>query len=69
MFNNSNDFSLNIEQLKVENGTSYMETIIDYCENNHIDVEDIVSLISKPLKEKLSEEAFGNSKNPHLDDF
>lgn len=56
MFNNANEFSLHIEALKSEKGTSYVETILDYCEENMIDVEEITDLISKNLKEKISME-------------
>lgn len=56
IFSHPNEFSLHIETLKIQNQTSYMETIIDYCDENFIDVEDVVPLINKILKEKIADE-------------
>jgi len=60
MFSNSNEFSLHIETLKQQTGLSFVDTIIDYCEKNMIDVEDITPLINKSLKEKIALEARPN---------
>jgi hypothetical protein len=47
-------FSNDIEILvKENNGMNYIEAICLYCEQNSIEIESIVKLISKPLKEKL----------------
>jgi hypothetical protein len=36
---------------------TYISAIVDYCEVNNIEVENISKLITKPLKEKLKYEA------------
>lgn len=47
-------FSNDIENLVKDNtGMNYIEAICFYCEQNSIEIESIVKLISKPLKEKL----------------
>lgn len=40
----------------MEKGLSYVDTILEYCEENIIDVEEIADLISKNLKEKIAME-------------
>ena len=45
---------MEIEELVKENsGMNYIEAICHYCEENHIEIESVTKLISKPLKEKL----------------
>ena len=36
---------------------TYISAIVEYCEINNIEVENISKLITKPLKEKLKYEA------------
>ena len=51
-------FAQEIESLVHENeGMSYIDAIIPFCEQQSIDVESVPKLISKPLKEKLKYEA------------
>jgi len=51
-------FAQAIESLVHENeGMSYIDAIIHFCELQSIDVESVPKLISKPLKEKLKYEA------------
>jgi len=51
-------FAQEIESLVQENeGMSYIDAIIHFCELQSIDVESVPKLISKPLKEKLKYEA------------
>lgn len=57
IFETSTQFSLFIEEQKTNNSSSYMEEIIAYCNQNMIEYEDIVKLISPSLKEKIRIEA------------
>lgn len=62
MFNNSNDFSLHIETTALSNKSTYVDTILSFCEEKEIDVDDITHLINKSLKEKIALEVrFSNS--------
>lgn len=54
MFKNSNEFSLFIETTKANTGKDYMECILEYCEENFIDPEDIAQLVNKNLKQKIA---------------
>ena len=47
-------FSNDIENLVKDNsGMNYIEAICHYCDENHIEIDNVNKLISKPLKEKL----------------
>lgn len=50
-------FSLDIERYVRDNNCNYIEGIVQYCEENEIEIEKITKLISKPLKEKLKNDA------------
>lgn len=54
MFKSANEFSLFIETEKAKTGKNFMECILDYCEENYIDPEDIASLVNKNLKQKIA---------------
>ena len=56
-FNSANEFSLYIEELVNAKKLSYMDAVIQYCEDADIDVESIKSLVNKSLKEKIQAEA------------
>lgn len=53
MFNTANEFSLYIEQVVRSKRISYMDAILEYCKENYLEPDDITSLISKSLKDKL----------------
>ena len=46
-------FSMNIEKLAKSGECSYLDALIDYCDKNSVEPEQIKPLISKSLKEKL----------------
>jgi hypothetical protein len=50
-------FAQEIESLVSEQKSSYIDAIVNFCEQNNIDLESVPKLISKPLKEKLKYEA------------
>jgi len=50
-------FSQNIERIAIEQHVSHIEAIVSYCEENNLEIEFVDKLISKPLKEKIEEEA------------
>lgn len=53
MFENSNSFSLHIEQVVKSKKCTYLEAVLAYCEENFIDPQDIKKMISKSLKQKI----------------
>ena len=56
MFQNSNDFSLYIETMAIDEGISCYNALLNYCHDNDIDPEDIAKNVNKNLKEKLAVE-------------
>jgi len=54
----SRKFTQEIETIAHTNeGMSYIDAIVFFCEKNNVDVESIPKLISKPLKDKIKAEA------------
>ena len=46
-------FAEDIEHLVLTTKMNYIDAIIQYCEDNEIELESVGKLISKPLKEKI----------------
>jgi ribosomal 50S subunit-associated protein YjgA (DUF615 family) len=40
-----------------ESKINYIDAIVTYCEENNIEIDTISKLVSKPLKEKLKNDA------------
>lgn len=56
-YSSSNDFSLMIEKLSFEKKIPYIDTVIKFCEDNDVDINDVKRYINKSLKEKIQSEA------------
>ena len=52
---NSKEFSLKIEGIVKEKRISHMDAIVWYCDENGLDTSQVSSLISKSLKENITE--------------
>lgn len=50
-------FAIEIEKLVIEHNCNYIDGIVMFCEENNYEIESISKLISKPLKEKLRNDA------------
>ena len=50
-------FSSDLEEIVRENELTYIESIVQYCDENTIEIDTISKLLSKPLKERLRCEA------------
>jgi hypothetical protein len=66
LFLNKNHFTKMIESTTREKNLSYMEAIIDICEENDIEPEDIAKYISGIIKDKLEAEARSLNFLPRL---
>ena len=53
MFETANEFSMFIESLAADKKLNVVDTILEYCEENYIEPEEITKLINKSLKDKL----------------
>ena len=52
-FISKDKFAEDIEQLVLTTKMNYIDAIVQYCEDNEIEIESVSKLINKPLKEKL----------------
>ena len=50
-------FMIEINHLVKTKKIDHIDAIVEYCHNNGIDVEEVIPLISRPLKEKLKVDA------------
>jgi hypothetical protein len=50
-------FALEIEHIVATENFNYIDAICHYCEINSLEVDSVTKLISKPLKEKLKNDA------------
>jgi len=56
-FLSQSKFSSDIESFVKTGNINYIEAIVQYCEQNNIELESVPKLLSKPLKERLRCEA------------
>lgn len=63
-FATSAEFSQWVEQTAVDKKIGLMDTIIDFCAKNDIDVEVAAKLITRSLKEKIRVEAISLNYMP-----
>lgn len=56
-FRSSNEFGMYIDEYVLNNKTTYMEAVINYCNEMDIDIESIGTLVNQKLKEKIQIEA------------
>ena len=52
-FISKDKFAEDIENLVLATQMNYIDAIVQYCEDNEIEIESVNKLINKPLKEKL----------------
>ena len=55
-FDTASSFSLHIEQMAREKKMPYMDAVLQYCEQNFMEPQDIASLINKSLRDKIAVE-------------
>jgi KaiC/GvpD/RAD55 family RecA-like ATPase len=58
MLLNSKKFGLIIEKIVKEKRITYMDAVLNYCEDNNLDSGSINTLINKSLKEKISQTGY-----------
>ena len=56
-FLNKQKFSLLIEETVLNDKISYMDAIIEVCERNNIELEEVKKYVSPSIKDKLEAEA------------
>jgi hypothetical protein len=56
-FLNKQKFSMLIEETVLKDKISYMDAIIEVCERNNIELEEVKKFVSPAIKDKLEAEA------------
>ena len=56
-FLSKDKFAEEIEALVLTTKMNYIEAIVQYCEDNSIELDTVNKLVSKPLKEKIRVQA------------
>jgi len=56
-FRSPNEFCIYIDEMKVKYNISYMDAVINYCNEKDIDIDSIGPLINQKLREKIQIEA------------
>ena len=46
-------FAEDVESLVLKTHMNYIDAVVEYCEQQNIDIDTVSKLISKPLKEKI----------------
>ena len=65
-------FTTSVEQIVIEKHLSYIDAVVYFCQENHLEPDSVKGLITPPLKEKIKAEAIGlralkDSSNAKLD--
>ena len=56
-FRSPNEFSIYIDEVRLKHDLSYMDAVINYCNEKDIDIDSIGPLINQKLREKIKIEA------------
>ena len=56
-FISKDKFAEDVEQIVLRTKMNYIDAIVEYCEENSIELDTVGKLISKPLKEKIKFDA------------
>ena len=52
-------FTTSVEELVIEKHLSYIDAVVYFCQENHLEPDLVKGLITTPLKEKIKAEAIG----------
>ena len=52
-------FTTSVEELVIEKHLSYIDAVVYFCQENHLEPDLVKGLITPPLKEKIKAEAIG----------
>ena len=52
-------FTTSVEEQVIEKQLSYIDAVVYFCQENHLEPDLVKGLITPPLKEKIKAEAIG----------
>jgi hypothetical protein len=50
-------FTNSVEELVIQKKLSYIDAIVHFCQENHLEPDSVKGLVTPPLKEKIRAEA------------
>jgi len=50
-------FTNSVEELVIQKQLTYIDAIVHFCQENHLEPDSVKGLITPPLKEKIKAEA------------
>ena len=50
-------FTNSVEELVIQKNLTYIDAIVHFCQENHLEPDSVKGLITPPLKEKIKAEA------------
>lgn len=53
MFETPAQFSMYIEQLTIDRSITHMDAVLQYCEENSLEPEEIKGLVNRTLRDKI----------------
>lgn len=56
-FMSKEKFAEKIESMVLKSGLNYIDSIVEYCQQNNLEIEAASKLVSKVLKEKIKADA------------
>jgi|TARA_B110000444_G_scaffold34494_1_gene29890 hypothetical protein len=52
-------FTNSVEELVIQKHLTYIDAIVHFCQENHLEPDSVKGLVTPPLKEKIKAEAIG----------
>ena len=56
LFNSANEFSQHIQNLALDEGITCMQALLQYCDENDLEPDEIAKSVSRNLKDQLEVE-------------
>ena len=50
-------FTNSVEELVIQKNLTYIDAIVHFCQENHLEPDSVKGLVTPPLKEKIRAEA------------
>lgn len=66
MFTSANEFSTHIEQRAYDDNLSLTDALLAYCEEHNLEPDDIKTMVSQSLKDKLAVELRATGHLPQV---
>ena len=52
-------FTNSVEELVIQKHLTYIDAIVHFCQENHLEPDSVKGLVTPPMKEKIKAESIG----------